>query len=260
MANETKFLDYSGLSEYNNLITGKIFIPTIDFIPNETTLTYISNGKTFNYDIGDFVRVIDSTKDVGYKFYQLYNITEQGEAVWGAYAEKAAPTYIAPTARDLVYDGTPQELLNPGSTSEGVFQYSLLANNGRSVSDSFTWSISVPTATEADNYIVYWRLVGDSSHADIQPTAIRITIDKVTPTYTSPIANTLTYNEHFQELITPGQTNFGTFQYCLDGTSWSTEIPTRLNAGTYTVYYRILGDDNINTTNAETVSVIISPK
>ena len=260
MANETKFLDYSGLSEYNNLITGKIFIPTIDFIPNETTLTYISNGKTFNYDIGDFVRVIDNTKDVGYKFYQLYNITEQGEAVWGAYAEKAAPTYIAPTARDLVYDGTPQELLNPGSTSEGVFQYSLLANNGRSVSDSFTWSISVPTATEADNYIVYWRLVGDSSHADIQPTAIHITIDKVTPTYTSPIANTLTYNEHFQELITPGQTNFGTFQYCLDGTSWSTEIPTRLNAGTYTVYYRILGDDNINTTNAETVSVIISPK
>ena len=256
-----KYLDYIGLCEYHKNIAGKIYIPTIDFIPDETTLTYTKDGKTFDFEIGDFVRVTDETTDVGFKFYQLFDITEQGEAVWGAYSSKTTPTYVAPTAKDLTYNGESQELLNAGSSSDGVIQYSLYIPNRRSITDTLSWSTDIPEATNAGNYIVYWRLVGDGSHSDVLPTAITIEIEKVTPSVISvPTANTLTYNEESQELITPGTTNFGTFQYGFDGNTWSTEIPERTNAGTYTVYYRVLGDDNINTTEASTLEVTISPK
>ena len=256
-----KYLDYEGLILYHKNITGKIYIPTLEYIPTEETLTYIKDDETYKFEVGDFARVVDDTKESGYKFYQLYDITNNNEAIWGSYSEKTSPTYILPTAKDLTYNGNPQELLNPGSSSDGVIQYSLYTPNRRSVTDTLSWSTDIPEATNAGNYTVYWRLLGDASHSDILPTMITVEIEKVTPTITSlPIANTLTYNEESQELIIPGSTNFGTFQYSFDGNTWSTEIPERINAGTYTIYYRILGDDNINTTEASTLEVTISPK
>ena len=144
---EKKYLDYDGLSLYHKNITGKIYIPTINYIPNETTLTYVKEDKTFDFEIGDFVRVIDETRDVGFKFYQLYDITEQGEAIWEAYALKTNPSFVAPTAKDLTYTGEPQELLNPGSSESGVIQYSLLNNRRRSASDDLSWSTDIPVAT-----------------------------------------------------------------------------------------------------------------
>lgn len=244
MANEDiKFLDYDGLTEYHNNITGKIFIPTINFIPNETTLTYRINEKLFKFDIGDFVRVVDSTKVSGFKFYQLYDITEQNEAIWGSYSEKSSPTFTAPTAKELTFDGTPQELLNPGSTSDGVIQYSILTSN-RTASDSYSWSTSVPTATEAGDYTVYWRLVGDGSHSDIQPTAISCGIGKKIPTYAAPTAKSLTYNGFDQLLLNAGTTEDGTIEYSYDSLIWSTFIPQATNAGSHTVYWKLIGDSN----------------
>jgi hypothetical protein len=60
-------------------------------------------------------------------------------------------------------------------------------------------------------------------------------INKMTPTVVAPTAKVLTYNGLAQELINAGSTNAGTLQYKVDDGSWSTNIPTRTNGGSYNV-------------------------
>ena len=81
---------------------------------------------------------------------------------------------------------------------------------------------------------------------------------KKDPTYTTPTAKTgLTYNGQKQELITPGSTEDGIMQYKLGGGTYSTELPTATNAGTYTVYYKVVGDASHNNTEEKSIKVTI---
>lgn len=83
---------------------------------------------------------------------------------------------------------------------------------------------------------------------------------KVDPTYTAPVGKTgLTYTGSTQELIGAGITNGGEMQYKLgvDGT-YSTAIPTATKAGTYTVYYKIVGNDSYNDVAEQSLTVEIA--
>ncbi len=69
-----------------------------------------------------------------------------------------------------------------------------------------------------------------------------------------PEKKTLTYNGQSQKLVTDGTTADGTIKYALgndaetapaDG-AFSTTVPSRTNAGTYYVWYKVIGDDNHN--------------
>lgn len=72
-----------------NVLTGDIqthyhsqyMVPTLDKVPDETTLTYMDGGNTCSFVIGQFARVPDSESEQGYSFYQLYDISD-GKAVW----------------------------------------------------------------------------------------------------------------------------------------------------------------------------------
>ena len=87
---------------------------------------------------------------------------------------------------------------------------------------------------------------------------VTVTIGKATPVVTAPTANTLTYNGNEQELVTAGSATFGTLLYSLDGTDYSTDIPTATDVGTYTVYYMVEGSDNWNAVEAQSLEVAIS--
>lgn len=162
---------------------------------------------------------------------------------------KANPTYTAPTAKTLTYNSNAQALLNAGSTSHGTIQYS---------SNNSSWGNTIPTGTNATSYTVYWRLNGDSNHNSVASTSIKVSIAKVTPTVTAPTAKTLTYNGSAQNLVNAGSTNYGTLQYSTDNSNYSVNIPKGTNAGNYTVYYKVVGDSNINNVNAKSISVSIS--
>ena len=83
-------------------------------------------------------------------------------------------------------------------------------------------------------------------------------ITKVTPTVTIPTPRTsLIYNGNAQALIVAGSTDFGTLKYSLDNSTYSTSIPSGTNATSYTVYYKVEGDSNINDVPAQGVSVSI---
>ena len=88
--------------------------------------------------------------------------------------------------------------------------------------------------------------------ADIRPSLI-----------TPPIAQeNLTYTGQEQALITAGSVaNYGTMQYSLtENGTYSQDIPTGTDAGTYTVWYRVIGDANHNDTAPASVVVRIGKK
>ena len=72
----------------------------------------------------------------------------------------------------------------------------------------------------------------------------------------------LTYTGQEQALITAGSvTSGGTMQYSLtENGTYSQNIPTGTNAGTYTVWYRVIGDANHNDTALASVPVSIGKK
>lgn len=247
--------------------------------------------------------------------------------------KKAAATVTtAPAAKtELVYNRNAQELVTAGYADGGKLNYKL-GENG-------TWSETIPTATDAGDYKVYYKVVGDGSHSNTAETEIPVTIAQATneitgisiagwtygetanePTATAKfgtatftyatsengtysetvpidagdywvkatVAETknyagatqtlkftiaradstvktaaaekeLTYNGAAQELVNAATTDDGTIEYKLgkDG-AWSANIPTATNAGSYKVYYRIVGDSNHNDFENETLSVNVT--
>ena len=173
---------------------------------------------------------------------------------------KADPTYTAPTAKSLTYNGNAQELVNAGSAEGGTMQYSL---------DGAAYSADIPKATDVGNYTVYYKVVGDDNHNDTDPQQINVTIaeapspttpatpstptdpstdtpsaSKKTPKYTAPTGFELDHSGKAQVLIKSGTTDGGTFMYSTDGKAYSTYLPQAADAGTYTIYYYIKGSES----------------
>lgn len=99
-------------------------------------------------------------------------------------------------------------------------------------------------------------ITGKGNYKDTANTSF--TIEKATPVVTAPTAKAgLTYTGQAHELINAGNTTGGTMQYSLDNVTYSANIPTATNAGTYTVYYKVAGGNNYNDAAASSVEVTI---
>ena len=166
---------------------------------------------------------------------------------------KVTPTVTAPTAiSSLVYNADAQALVNAGSTDYGTLQYSL---------DNSNYSTTIPSGTNAVSYTIYYKVVGDSNVNDVAAASINNPISKVTPTVVIPVAKVLTYQKGVaQELVTAGSTNYGTMKYSTDGETYSTSVPSKIKADSYTVYYFVEGDSNVNSTDVATVACSINEK
>ena len=64
---------YSG-SELDRSI-GRSYIPTLNSAPTTATLTFTLDGNTVEFVPGQLARVADQSEELGYKFYQLVDIT-----------------------------------------------------------------------------------------------------------------------------------------------------------------------------------------
>ncbi|MBU5680711.1 MBG domain-containing protein [Blautia sp. MSJ-9] len=77
---------------------------------------------------------------------------------------------------------------------------------------------------------------------------------------TPEIIYDLTYTGKAQNLISDGKTEDGTFVYKVNDGEWSENIPSGLDAGTYEITYKVIGDDNHNDSKESKFTVIIAPK
>ena len=122
------------------------------------------------------------------------------------------------------------------------------------------------TFSERGEYNIYFTAIKEgysAASADKKLTVTKASIPA--DAITVPTVNTLTYNGQLQELVTPGvlDAKYGTIQYSLSRSagSFSTEIPTKTDAGTYNVYYKVLGNDDYKDGNRTyTLTVTIGPK
>lgn len=73
---------------------------------------------------------------------------------------------------------------------------------------------------------------------------------------TAPTGNTLTYTGSTQALVTAGAASGGTMQYSLDNQTFTESVPTGIKVGSYTVYYKVVGDANHE--NAEGGQVVVT--
>ena len=165
---------------------------------------------------------------------------------------KANASVTAPTAKTLTYTGSAQELIVAGSVVGGKMQYKLSAET--------EWSNNIPTATNAGTYTVEYKVVPDGNHNAAEGGSVEVKIDKIDASVTAPTAKTgLAYTGSAQELIAAGSVVGGKMQYKLSAeTEWSDNIPTATNAGTYTVEYKTVPDDNHNTVEGGSVEVTIA--
>ncbi|MBR3235987.1 MAG: InlB B-repeat-containing protein [Atopobiaceae bacterium] len=84
-----------------------------------------------------------------------------------------------------------------------------------------------------------------TAYYDVTAVAGKLTVTKVAPTVVPPKAlEGLVYNCAPQVLVEAGAATGGELQYSLDGKNFSAELPAATNAGSYTVWYRVVGDGN----------------
>ena len=86
----------------------------------------------------------------------------------------------------LTYDGTERGLITAGTNTNGTWQYKLGTDG--------TYGDSVPTATDADTYTVYYKFVGDGNHEDIDENSFTVTIAPKTVTITGLSASNKVYD------------------------------------------------------------------
>ena len=119
-------------------------------------------------------------------------------------------------------------------------------------SDKTGWTID-PTSTTAGTTVT----VNYSGPHKVKS----VTVAKKwrTPVVTAPTASNRTYDGTTQALVTGGSTTGGTLQYSLSsGSGYSTTVPTATNVGSYTVYYRVVGNEAYTDVAEQSVSVTIS--
>lgn len=165
-------------------------------------------------------------------------------------AEKTAEFNIAraktalttkPTAvENLVYTGDALNLITAGVVDGGTMQYKLGVDG--------IWSSDIPTATNAGEYTVYYKALGDDNHSDLiddEKQQLTVTIAKADAQVTAPTVKTgLTYNGESQALVVAGSALGATISYKLGDGDWMTDIPSATDAGEYTVAWKAVADDN----------------
>ena len=106
-----------------------------------------------------------------------------------------------------------------------------------------------------------YRCIAANNEGSEESSAAMLTVNRLTPIVTDPTATSgLTYTGSAQALISGGSTTGGELQYSIDNVTWSTSTPTGTDAGNYTVYYKVVGNDNYDDVTAQDVSVTIARK
>ncbi len=201
------------------------------------------------------------------KGYAVVVVRGQGTGYEGKIAAKtfyiqaaAAEITVAPNGLgEKTYNGSLQELCSSGSavisgtTTPATIKYSL--------NKTGPYTTAIPTIAEPGTYSVWYKIDPTENYGGIapqmveNPTVINLAS---TPTPTAPTANSLTYNEKPQALVTEGVTTVGRMVYSLSQTGvYTTDIPTGTNAGTYTVWWKVDGGGKYEDTTPQSIDVTI---
>ena len=193
------------------------------------------------------------------------NYNESGLQTIEAEIKQATPTVTVKKKDNLTYNGKDQQLVTTSGVPEGcTVQYKV--NDGE-------WSTETPTAQDAGDYTVFYKVIGNTNYADVAETEVgTVTIAKAKVTVTPPtfVTDTLTYTGNAQDLVTggtlasddtsltaPGTVRYHTSSVKLDNDSYTPTTPTGditnwktsckgTDAKKYYIWWAIDGADTTN--------------
>lgn len=211
---------------------------------------------TLYYSIDNINYTTSVPKAAKIKTYTVYYKSEgdanhQGTGVATVEASIKVNTVTNPTITvtpsTFTYDGTEKEpdvTVKDGETLIHSTEYTVSYENNVNVGTAKV----IITDNEGGNYIVSGTAT--------------FTIVENGSSYVPPKAKEgLVYTGKAQELIIGGSSTTGTMHYySLDDVNYSTAIPKGTDAKTYTVYYKVVGDDNHYDSPATELTVVLSPK
>ncbi len=189
-------------------------------------------------------------------------------------ADSSITTY--PTAvTNLIYDGSPKTLINPGSASGGTLMYLCVDNPSIDPADLQLYSATVPQRTATGEVKIYYYVKGDSNHKDIPAgSPITVSIGKATRLTIAPTMQNYTY-EQTTALPTPG-TNpartdavvfeenpdvtffYNTSNSNVGGTEWKDMTSDSLAVGDYWMYAVVSATDSYNEYTTSTCAFSVS--
>ncbi len=140
-----------------------------------------------------------------------------------------AATCTAPTAINPTYTGVAQALVNAGTVTGGTMYYSL---------DNSAWDAAIPTGTVAGDYTVYYKVIGDATHADYTPSpnTVAATIAKAPLTITAD-EKWIDYGDELMYMVATytGFVNGEDAGVVSPAVHFSSDYTQGDNAGTYTI-------------------------
>ena len=142
-----------------------------DALTTNPTLAYQNNGSAATPD-----NTTAGTYDIvasGASAGDNYNISYTKGALTISEKQPATVTKV-PTAKTLTYNGSAQELVTAGTATGGEMQYAL----GSATEATEPYTTSIPTATKAGTYYVWYKAVGSGNYKDSVPVCITVSIKK----------------------------------------------------------------------------------
>ena len=95
----------------------------------------------------------------------------------------ASSVKTVPIVKTLTYTGAAQELITAGEADGGTMKYAVTTENQAPAADAYTFdNTSIPTATNAGTYYVWYKVVGDANYFDVAARCIPVSIAKLAGT------------------------------------------------------------------------------
>lgn len=231
--------------------------------------TYDGSAKTPTVEVKDGSTLIDA---VEYDIRYDNNIDAGNTATvniidmpGGNYTVTGSATFViqkadivfnpAPSAANITYDGKPHELLVPGTASGGTVQYAL--NSATS-----TYNDAIPTGSNAGDYTVYYRVLGDKNHNDLNDLAnqkVEVTIRRkpLTDVTIELTPGSFEYDGTVKMpavAVKDGKTVLPEEEY-----TWTCDVASPINQGIYTITVSDAQDGNydLNGVTANTATFTI---
>ena len=214
----------------------------------QTEVYYTSSDSTIAYAEGNQLIINKSGQ------FTLTAVAVESEKYEQATATKNVTVNIVdPTITMLPI----VDAITYGATFEGA----TLRGGEANVSGAWQWNDDLNQVLDAGMHNLKVQFVpSNTAWYSVVDTTIFVTVNKAAAILAiAPIAVTdLVYNATAQTLIVAGVSEGGTMQYSLDGESYTSDLPTAISAGTYTVYYKVVADANHTDVAVATLTATIA--
>ena len=189
------------------------------------------------------------------------SVTIKGAGSTEISASFAGDDYVKPGSASYTLTVNPKEVgLTWGTTSfiyDGSAHAPTATATGLVGNDACTVTVEGAKTDAGSNYIATASVLSNTNYKLPTDNTTTFSIAKAASSVTTaPTANTLTYTGSAQALVTAGAASGGTMQYSLDNQTFAETVPTGTNVGSYTVYYKVVGDANHE--NAEGGQVVVA--